>query len=351
MADGAVGLPAVLLRSVEKAINVQQAPVAGYVARLRRARSNATPAEIIAVLEKRYLTTVTGTGAAVGGAAAAPAVGTALAIALSGGETALFFEARVLFALAVAEVHGIRLVETERRRTLLLAVVLGDNGAMIVEKMTGRTGQHWADLLPEALPLSSITAINKALGRWFRRYARKQGMLALGRLALRQPDLSLAATTLEEARVVAPRSGDEIHLAALISAELARVAVARGAIGEARQHASAATAAQRAHRCRRCSAEIGPALVAAALAADDLVAADAARAASLEAAYRLNLPIAVATMRLAGGRLLLARGDGTGAAVEFAAALETFERLGPRHLVAETRAAMVGAEQARPESA
>jgi hypothetical protein len=56
-------------------------------------------------------------------------------------------------------------------------------------------------------------------------------------------------------------------------------------------------------------------------------------------------------MRLAGGRLLLARGDLAGAAVELAAALETFERLGPRHLVDETRAAMVGADQARPESA
>ncbi len=173
-----------LLRSVEKAIGMQQAPVAGYVARLRRARANATPAEIIAVLEKRYLATVTGTGAAVGGAAAAPAVGTALAIALSGGETALFFEATVLFALAVAEVHGIRVVDVERRRTLLLAVVLGDNGAMLVGKMTGRRGQHWGDLLPEAIPLSSITAANKVLGRWFfRRYARKQGIVALGRLA------------------------------------------------------------------------------------------------------------------------------------------------------------------------
>jgi hypothetical protein len=56
-------------------------------------------------------------------------------------------------------------------------------------------------------------------------------------------------------------------------------------------------------------------------------------------------------MRLAGGRLLAARGDAAGATVEFAAALETFERHGPRHLVAETRVAMVGADQARPESA
>jgi hypothetical protein len=96
----------------------------------------------------------------------------------------LFFETTALFALAVAEVHGIRIADAERRRTLLLAIVLGDNGAMLVEKLAGRTGQHWADLLPDAIPLPSITAINQTLGRWFlRRYGRKQGMLALGRLA------------------------------------------------------------------------------------------------------------------------------------------------------------------------
>jgi hypothetical protein len=184
MGDGEVRLPAVLMRGVERAISIQQEPVARYVARLRRSQPDASPAQIIALLEKRYLATVTGAGAAVGGAAAVPAVGTAAAFALSGTETVLFFEATALFALAVAEVHGIRITDVEPRRTLLLAIVLGDNGAMLVEKMAGRTGQHWADLLPEAIPLSSVTAVNKTLGRWFlRRYGRKQGMLALGRLA------------------------------------------------------------------------------------------------------------------------------------------------------------------------
>jgi class 3 adenylate cyclase/tetratricopeptide (TPR) repeat protein len=176
-------------------------------------------------------------------------------------------------------------------------------------------------------------------------------LLALGRLALRQPDLALAATTLEEARVVAPRSGDEVHLAALISGELARVAIARGAVDEARRHAAAAASAQRAHRCRRCAAEIGPALVETAIAAGDLAGADAARSMSLEAAYRLNLPIAIAGMRLAGGRLLAAKGDRMAAAAEYTAALAMFERLGPRHLVAETRAVLLEAAGAQPESA
>jgi len=121
-------MPALLQRTLEKAIALAQSPVAGYVARLRRARPLASPAEIIAVLEKQYLATVTGTGAAVGGVAVAPGIGTVAALALTGGETALFLETTALFALAVAEVHGIRVDEVERRRTLVLAVALGDNG-------------------------------------------------------------------------------------------------------------------------------------------------------------------------------------------------------------------------------
>lgn len=184
MGDGEVGLPVALLRGVEKAIGIQQPPVAGYVTWLRRAQPNATPAQLIATLEKQYLATVTGAGAAVGGVAAAPAVGTAAAFALSGAETVFFLEITALFVLAVAEVHGIRIADVERRRTLLLAIVLGDNGAMLVEKMAGRTGEHWGDLLPDAIPLSSVTAVNKTLSRWFiRRYGSKQGALAIGQLA------------------------------------------------------------------------------------------------------------------------------------------------------------------------
>jgi class 3 adenylate cyclase len=176
-------------------------------------------------------------------------------------------------------------------------------------------------------------------------------LLALGRIALRRPDLALAATTLEEARVLTPGSQGADHLGALVSAELARVAVARGALDEARNHAAAAAGAQRAHRCRRCAAEIAPAQVEVALANDDLETAEAARASGLEAAYRLNLPIAIAAVRLAGGRLLAARADTAGAQAEYRAALEAFDRLGPQHLVAETRAALVGLDQTGAESA
>lgn len=179
-----MGLSKVLARGLEKAINVQQAPIVWYVRRLRRARPGATPAEIIAVLEKQYLAVVTGTGAALGGVAAAPAVGAVLALALSGGETVVFLQATALFALAVAEVHGIRVAEVERRRTLVLAVVLGDHSAMLVEKMAGRTSEHWGKLLPDAIPISSVTAINKTLSGWFvTRYGNKPRIAAMGKVA------------------------------------------------------------------------------------------------------------------------------------------------------------------------
>jgi hypothetical protein len=123
---------------------VQQPVLARHVQRLRKRRPDATPADVVASLEKQYLAAVTGTGAAVGGTAAAPGVGTGVALALSAGEVVGFLEASALCCLAVAEVHGVRIDDLERRRTLLLAVVLGDSGANVIEKAAGRTGRHWA---------------------------------------------------------------------------------------------------------------------------------------------------------------------------------------------------------------
>lgn len=186
MGDGhviATDLPAVVHSGVEKAIGIQHSAVAGYVQRLRRTRPAATPAELIATLEKQYLAAVTGTGAAMGGVAAAPGAGTGLAIALSAGETAVFLETTALFTLAVAEVHAVPVDDAERRRDVVLTVVLGDGGTMLVEKATGRTGERWAKLLTDLVPMSSISAINKALCHWFMsQYPRNHGAMVLAKI-------------------------------------------------------------------------------------------------------------------------------------------------------------------------
>ncbi len=174
----------VLMIGLDKAITIHQPVVAAHVRRVRERHPMASPSDIIGTLEKQYVATVIATGTAAGGVAAAPIVGTAASIAVSVGETIGFLEASALFGLAVAEVHGEKIDDLERRRTLLLAVLLGDSGASLVEKAAGRTGKHWGKLLTDAIPMSSITKINKVLGRWFvTKYGTKQGIIVIGRLA------------------------------------------------------------------------------------------------------------------------------------------------------------------------
>ena len=66
-----------------------------------------------------YTLTVGGTGAAAGGAAFVPGVGTVASLATGAAEAIAALDASVLYTLAVAEVHGLALADVERRRTLV----------------------------------------------------------------------------------------------------------------------------------------------------------------------------------------------------------------------------------------
>lgn len=177
-------LPAVVHSGVERAIGIQQSAVSKYVQRLRRSRPDATPAQLVSALERRYLTAVTGVGAAVGVAAAVPGAGTGLALALSAGETAVFAETTTMFTLAVAEVHAIRADPLERGQTPLLTVALSDGGDMLVRKVAGDGSEHRGKLLTDLIPMASISAINKTLWHWFvTRYPRQPGPMAIGKIA------------------------------------------------------------------------------------------------------------------------------------------------------------------------
>ncbi|MGH3931063.1 MAG: DUF7662 domain-containing protein [Pseudonocardiaceae bacterium] len=176
-------LPAVVHSGVEKAIGYQQSAVSRYVQRLRRSRPDATPAQIVSALERRYLAAVTGVGAVVGATAAVPGAGTGLALALSAGESAVFAETTTMFTLAVAEVHAIRTDGLERRQTPVLTVALSTGGAMRVDQVTAESIDYWGKLLTDLIPMSSISAINKVLWHWFvTQYPRQRGLMAFGKI-------------------------------------------------------------------------------------------------------------------------------------------------------------------------
>lgn len=180
---GIGSVDAVLEAALDKAVAIPSKAIHAHVDRLRRRHPEASPARIVVLLEKQYLLAVSTSGGAVGAAAAAPAVGTGVAIALTSSEVATFFAASSAFALAVADVHGIAVEDTARRRTLLLATVLGEQGAATVGTETG-LNVAWARTLLVNMPTATIKRVNNALTRRIlRRQAARQGALAFGRLA------------------------------------------------------------------------------------------------------------------------------------------------------------------------
>jgi hypothetical protein len=171
----------VLQAAVERALVVEQPLVAQYIANVRKDKPFATPTEVVATLDKQYTLAVGGTGAAAGGAAFVPGIGTVASLAAATAEAIAALNASVLYVLAVAEVHGLAMEEVERRRALVLGIVLGEGGNKLMRKVTGGS-QQWAQELTDAIPLPKLGPVNQTLVRWFiRRYAIRQGALAFGR--------------------------------------------------------------------------------------------------------------------------------------------------------------------------
>lgn len=173
-----------ILDVLDKAIAVQSSLVQKSVARARQRNPDATPEQVIRSLERMYVSALTGTGAAVGGVAAAPGVGTGVALALSAGEGLSSLELSALFALSIAEVHGVPIDELERRRTIVMGIMLGGSGSATIGKVAERTGQHWGRQVVAKVPVETLRQINKVLGKHFvTKYGTKQGIIVLGRVA------------------------------------------------------------------------------------------------------------------------------------------------------------------------
>ncbi|ACY21140.1 hypothetical protein Gbro_1885 [Gordonia bronchialis DSM 43247] len=168
---------------LDRAQRLQAPAVQKYVASLREKYPDDSPAQIIRRLEKRYLTAVTGSGGAVGATAAVPGVGTMTAMGAMTGETAFFLEASALLALAIAEVHGIPLHDIERRKALVFAVALGEEGVIALGRVVGTRGGALRSLGGSSVPRSALTKLNKSLvSKLSRKYFFRKAPLMLGKL-------------------------------------------------------------------------------------------------------------------------------------------------------------------------
>lgn len=179
-AQAAVG--AALTKGADRAVAISRPAVLKHIAQTRRSRPEESPADIIKVLGRRFTAAVATTGTVSGASAVVPGVTTPASVALAVADAGTFTAAAGLYTLALAEVHGIPVHDLERRRTLLLGVLLGDAGSKAINKAVGRTGPHWARRVVAAVPQEAIRSANKVLGHNFvTRYGTQQGVLVLGK--------------------------------------------------------------------------------------------------------------------------------------------------------------------------
>lgn len=174
----------------DRLLTTQRPVVLGHIRGIRKRHPDATPARIIQILERRYLTAVTTGGAGVGAAAVIPGVGTGISLALSGVETIGFLETTALFAQSVTEVHGVAVTDPDRARTIVMAMMLGTSGADLVRNLAAQaTGKgvpqskFWGDVIGKNVPQAFMAPIADRMRKAFLgRFARNTTTGAVGRL-------------------------------------------------------------------------------------------------------------------------------------------------------------------------
>ncbi|WP_411699308.1 hypothetical protein [Conyzicola sp.] len=175
---------------IDRLLTVQRPAVLAHLRSIRAHNPDATPEQVIRILERRYLTAVTTGGALVGASAVIPAVGIGASLALSTVETGGFLEASALFAQSVTEVHGIAVDDPDRARTLVMTLILGTAGSDLVKQLASQaTGsgpvrtKFWGELVTKSLPQAAMGQIADRLKRTFvKRFALTQGTNIVGRV-------------------------------------------------------------------------------------------------------------------------------------------------------------------------
>jgi hypothetical protein len=174
-------LARVLDTALDKGLAAQRPVVLAYLHRARSRRPGAAPTEVIEQLDRQYLATVAGLGAAAGGSAALPGVGTATSLASGAAEITAFVSATALYVLVRAEVHGVPVANPQVRRALVLTVLLGEGGPIAVDAAARESGR-WGGAFARSASKDKLAGANARLTHLLvTRFGARQGALLLGR--------------------------------------------------------------------------------------------------------------------------------------------------------------------------
>jgi hypothetical protein len=177
-----MGLPdrigTTVLSSVDTAVDLRWDK-----ARLTAASTTGSVEERVAQVRRVYARELATVGAAAGGTAALPAVGTAGVLATTVAEFGYFTMRIADLILAIAAIHGHTEATVEQRRAWVLSIMaFGDGAASGFTKVAGELGKGLGEKLTRRISAESLMRINKTVGRTIvTKYGTKRGAIALGR--------------------------------------------------------------------------------------------------------------------------------------------------------------------------
>jgi hypothetical protein len=182
-------LPPFVATGFDRVLAVHRPVVLAHLRDIRRRSPNATNAEIVNILERRYLAAVTSGGALVGATAVVPGIGTGITLALSGAETLGFLETTALFTQSVSEVHGLSITDPQRARALVMTLMLGTEGSELVRQLAGQASGtsvsrsvFWGELVTTRIPRAVMGPLAGRLRRAFlKKFAAQGGVSFLGK--------------------------------------------------------------------------------------------------------------------------------------------------------------------------
>ena len=177
---GGGSLGSVLLEAVDRAATTR------WDAAVRRAASasGATIEVKVAAVTRTFARELAVAGAATGGAAAVPGVGTAAAMAATAADMGWFTLRIADLVLTIAALHGHQRATVEERRAWILSVLaFGEGSAAGFSRMTGEMGQDLSRKALGRIPPGVLRAINRKLGRSvLTRFGARRGVVTLGRV-------------------------------------------------------------------------------------------------------------------------------------------------------------------------
>ena len=187
-----------LTTTLDNVLRMQRPLALSIVKKLREAHPDETPEQIHKRLDRTYLRDITAIGGVTGasafvpggvtGASAfVPGVGTVTSMSLSALAVGGYLERTALYAQAVAELHGVHVHDAETARSMVMAIMLGEEGSQLMNTVLLQTGKaggvsnKWGMLLGNSSSGKMFSVERTIRNMFIRRFLTRQTGALLGR--------------------------------------------------------------------------------------------------------------------------------------------------------------------------